>query len=374
MRAIAPFVLMMGILGASEVRAEDPVSGFSTEGTGILAGEVTSEAGEPLSGVTVVATTPDGEVTTVTDAKGNYRMDLGPALGAKFVFVRRRARINGHTTRTATEDGEEFFDILEADKPKVMPRPQTGTNVVPEYSQAARDADVWARAWLILDVDDSGRVGKLKLVNRPGYGLDEIAVREAFKLRFAPAQNRAGKPMRALVLWTYEWPSYWWMIDNKFVPGFLPDKIADVPCKGTLSSQRRLRDCSQADVAKAHEVEWINAPSLPELSPRSVAAVTAPAPERWYHDHVGWVVSGTGAVLVGLGVYLVISGYQQEADADELVDNPVEAEIRRHSAAERKRDGWLVGGFGAAALGVGITRLVLHSDGATSSVAVAGRF
>lgn len=375
MRVLALVVLIViALAGASQVRAEEPVSGFSTEGTGVIVGEVTSDTGSPLAGVTVFATTPQGELTAVTDAKGKYRMDLGPEQGSKFVFVRRRALINGHTMRTAYEDGEESFDILEADKPKVMPRPTTGTNVVPEYSDAARDANVWTRAWLILDVDESGLVRRLKLINRPGHGLDDIAIRDAFKLRFTPAQNRVGKPVRTMVLWTYEWPPYWWMIDNKFVPGFVPEKAAAVPCQGTPTSQRVQRDCSRADLAAGQELPWVEAPSLPQLTPRAVVAAPAPRRERWYDDTLGWTLTGTGTVLLGLGAYLAISAFELEDEADAVVGNPVDAAQKRDTAEQRKGNALLVGGLGAVTLGLGVTRLVLHSDGTTTQVAVAGRF
>ena len=46
----------------------------------------------------------------------------------------------------------------------------------PPYSDEAFEKDVWAVAWLLLDVDATGRVASARFYKRPGYGLDELAL------------------------------------------------------------------------------------------------------------------------------------------------------------------------------------------------------
>lgn len=372
MRAYAWILLFL--LWPLAARAEDPVSGFSTEGTGVIKGEVTSENGAPLAGEKVYANTASGERSTFTDSAGRYRLDLGAEEGPKFVYVRTRARINGHTLRTAYEDGEEYVDILEADKPSIMPKPTTATNLVLDYSAEVKDANAWVRAWLVLDVTASGFVRRLKLINRPGYGLDEVAVREAFKLRFSPARSRAGKAVPAMVLWTYEWPSYWWMIEQKLDPRLVPEKAAKLPCKGAPSTERTQRDCSQADLAAAQLLPWIDAPSVPDVPPPPPIDVRAPVRYRWYHDQTGWLVAGTGAALSTIAAYLLISAYQDEDDALALPVTNASRAARLDAVEQRKTTSLVLGTAGVVALGIGVTRLVLHDDGTTTTVSVATRF
>lgn len=372
MRTYAWIVLLL--LWPLVAQAEDPVSGFSTEGTGVIKGQVTNENGAPLSGVAVYANTAAGERTTTTDSAGRYQLDLGESEGPKFVYVRTRAHINGHTLRTAYEEGEEYVDILEADKPSIMPKPTTATNLVLDYSSQAKDANAWVRAWLVLDVTASGFVRRLKLINRPGYGLDELAVREAFKLRFAPARSRSGKAVPAMVLWTYEWPSYWWMIDQKLDPRLVPEKAAKLPCKGNSSNERTQRDCSQADLAAAQLLPWIDAPSVPDVPPPPPIDVLAPVRYRWYHDETGWLVAGTGAALSTIAAYLLISAYQDEDDARDLPATSTARAARLDAAEQRKTTSMVLGGAGILALGLGVTRLVLHDDGTATTVSLATRF
>jgi hypothetical protein len=64
------------------------------------------------------------------------------------------------------------------------------------------------------DVDERGTVTRLKLLKRPGFDLDKICIDEAFKLKFSPALDDAGRPMKTYMLWTFEWPSWGWLIQG----------------------------------------------------------------------------------------------------------------------------------------------------------------
>jgi hypothetical protein len=56
-----------------------------------------------------------------------------------------------------------------------------------------------------------------RFLHRPGYGLDQIAEREIWSLRFDPAHDAAGKPMESKVLWKLEWPAFHYAKEHKLV-------------------------------------------------------------------------------------------------------------------------------------------------------------
>jgi hypothetical protein len=136
----------------------------------------------------------------------------------------------------------------------------------PPYSDRAAVTNRWARAWLLLDIDRNGRVSRLKFLNRPGYDLDDIALREAFKTRFEPARDAAGRPTATYLLYALEWPSYWWMI--KLV-GTVTNRVRPagyVPCRGSgpLNLDMAVpvyRDCSPPDLSRIRAARWIPSPS-----------------------------------------------------------------------------------------------------------------
>lgn len=158
--------------------------------------------------------------------------------------------------------------------PSTPPKP---TNVVktkaPPYSDAAILSDAWTKAWMLLEIDERGTVTRFKFLKKPGYELEEIATAEVFKLRFAPATDGSGRPMKTTLLWQIEWPSAWWL--STFVGtrsampkvvGFPPRRQDDyVPCRGSgpmlLGSVRpTYKDCSRPDLTKVETAPWIVRP------------------------------------------------------------------------------------------------------------------
>jgi hypothetical protein len=106
----------------------------------------------------------------------------------------------------------------------------------------------------------------LKRLTRSG----RIAQAEVWKLRFDPARDAQGKPIKSWHLWSIEWPSAWWL--EKFVGtrtgmppivGFPPRRKDEyVPCKGSGpmnlgSLHPTYRDCSQPDLSKAKTEVWV---------------------------------------------------------------------------------------------------------------------
>jgi TonB family protein len=370
-------VLAMAVLSRVELAEAQPgkVSGFATNSVGVMEGKVTDDDGDGIADVEVFITMPDGsELKTKTDDKGKYKIDLGQVQGQKFVFVRQVARINGQVLATTLYEGEEVVEIEESEKPKVMPRPTTATNLILPYTGAAKDENAWARTWLMLDINAQGQVTRMKVLKPAGFGLDEAAVKAAAKLRFQPARGLSGKPVPALVLWDYEWPAYWWLISQKFSLEAVPREADMVPCEGTSApNSKYFRDCSTADLSKVATAPWIDAIAIWDPPPE------APGPRarrriHWYEDPLGWVLVGTGVVASGAAVHLYFSAQSRFDEADREPDTVREAQIR--SQAEfRETAAVVMGILGVAALGVGTTTLILHTDGHSSgSVAVAGRF
>ena len=113
-------------------------------------------------------------------------------------------------------EGGEVIKIEDQQRPKptVAAKPKQDVQLSLPYSEESIERDAWARAWLLLDVDQYGHVSRLKLLKRPGFGLEKICLEEAFKMRFAPARDHAGRPMKTYVLWTMEWPSWGWLIQG----------------------------------------------------------------------------------------------------------------------------------------------------------------
>jgi hypothetical protein len=165
-------------------------------------------------------------------------------------------------TPVVTVRGETI--IVEDKAPPVRaPKPRKRYDrIAPPYSDEASTADVWARAWLVLDIDERGRVRRVKLLKKPGLDLEQIAIDRAFSMRFDPAQDASGAPIRVQLVTSIEWPAYWWLIAREGLATKIPAYASNVPCPGTgpmkmESIHPMYRDCSQPDLSKAASVPWI---------------------------------------------------------------------------------------------------------------------
>jgi hypothetical protein len=131
----------------------------------------------------------------------------------------------------------------------------------PEYSDEAIDKDVWSVAWMLLDIDESGTVTRVKFLKYPGYDLEQIAVKTALALEFAPATDDDGVPMRSYVVWPIEWPSYWWMVSRTGLATGIPD-VSHIPCRGSgplrlESIHPTYRDCAPPTWSRANSEPWL---------------------------------------------------------------------------------------------------------------------
>jgi hypothetical protein len=247
-------------LAAMPARADDHITGFITYANGELSGQVTDDDGKPVAGAKVHLATPSGNERVVTaDRAGRYQTPLPGDDGHTLVYVVGSARITGQATVPSRDGGAgEVVEIHEVMRPAVMAKPLASPLRILEYSDAAIDHDAWTRAWLLLDIDESGAVARLKMLNRPGHDLDPIAVREGLKLRFEPARDRVGHPVRVMMLWTFEWPSWWFMMRSHQMPTRLPDLTA-IPCRGSAPMHQQYRDCTPPDMTHAMSQPWIDA-------------------------------------------------------------------------------------------------------------------
>jgi len=187
------------------------------------------------------------------------------------------------TTSAAADDepppryvpGETIVIQGKAPVPKVLPHPKKHYHrMAPPYSDEAIDKDVWTKAWVLLDIDAYGVVKRVKLLKRPGYGMDSIAVAHAMKMRFDPAEDANGYAIPTMLLWSIEWPSYWWLVNLDIPPTTVPNFVDDpdhhtamggfvVPCKGNGPLQfgslhPTNRDCSPPPPASEFaKVAWV---------------------------------------------------------------------------------------------------------------------
>jgi hypothetical protein len=169
--------------------------------------------------------------------------------------------------------GDEVIDIHDIAVPKVMPKPTPASYDplrIPAYSDEAALDDVWVRSWLLLDIDARGNVVRFKFLNHPGYGLEPIAIKEAFKVKFAPARDNRDKPTETFALWRIEWPAFDYMREvygeTRWVPQGMfasdPSPLANVRCLGTgplnLTTLHPVyRDCRQPDISKVDAEPWV---------------------------------------------------------------------------------------------------------------------
>jgi hypothetical protein len=232
-----------------------------------------------VSGALVHVSGPGVDRSLTSDATGHYTIALRPGTyRVTFVYGKSKnaalVTVGGGAT---TFDGHvdslsgEVIVIHERLKPPVPPKPTNyKRDKAPPYSDHAVLSDAWTKAHMLLDIDENGTVVRFKWLKKPGYDLEQIAVREVFALKFTPARDAHGKAIKAWIPWTIEWPSAWWL--EMFVgtrsgmPPYegIPPRRKDeyVPCRGSGpwnlgSLHPTYRDCSKPDLSKAADAPWV---------------------------------------------------------------------------------------------------------------------
>jgi hypothetical protein len=277
---VLSIVLIAGIAGAA----------FAD---GVVMGRVTDLQNKPIAGARVHALIGTTQATTDTDKDGRYQISLAftgeqelvVVVGTGTKHTYRHGKIQPDSTTTLdveldTADGE-IIRVIDSKPPTVPAKPRV---TLPSSAAAVT-------AWLVLDIDEKGNVVRVKLVKRPGTELDEIAVREAMKLKFDAALDDAGKPMRSQELWAMEWPVEHSTTSKLPVASYSLDpfdlgvaagtgkpSLRGVTCAGTTTQRPALRDEARLDVA--HERRRVGREPLGDLGEQR-------APRRAVHvEHV----------------------------------------------------------------------------------------
>jgi len=257
------FASLVVVLGMSSIASADPtpirsgdlLHGFVWQGQETLDGRVTDAQGRGVAAeVHVVVGSSERVVKTARD--GGYHITLPPNTQA-LVFVRGALMItSAAATSHGGSDGEtvDMHELLEpAAAAKLKTRPR-----VPPYSDDARYYNQWIRAWVLVDIDEHGIVQRVKLLDHPGFDLDDNAVRAAFALSFEPARDRANRPMRSQMLWPIDWPAFAWLVDTSGVAnGPIPDGAGELPCAHSGPQKRAERACNEAPIAATLSAPWI---------------------------------------------------------------------------------------------------------------------
>jgi len=319
-----------------------------------LSGRVTDNNDQPVGGTTVTITAPDGsETRVVTDPTGAYVATVPTGGPYSVVFAFGKMKIAGQVDvpadGAATLDGKleltgEIIEVRE-NRPLQYAKPKSDPLIIPPYSDRVALGNHWAKAWLLLYVDDHGVVTRLKFLKRPGYDLDEIAVKHAFGLTFDPARNAHGVPTASYIVWPLEWPAMGWLQSRALLMNRLPKfpqvfqaegggVLVDIlpRCAGTgpmnLTSVHPVyRDCSVPDLSKADASEpWLSRDS--KVPPPVVADAPVIDPVQRHNELVGSAnrnrtyayaaAATTGAMALGLAVtYFQYRKYFNRADEDQ---------------------------------------------------------
>ncbi len=240
-------------------RPDDLLSGFVAGSAGEIVGRVVDADGAPVANADVHLITQHGERTVATDTQGHFKAEIAEPT---MVVVYGGARISGSSATTQRIEGTEAIAVHDAEPPATPAKPLSDPTLIPEYTDAILDKNAWARAWLLLEVSDTGFVSRVKLLDAPGYDLDAIAVRDAFKLKFEPARDRVGKAMVSHVVWKFEWPPSSWNLGSPRIP----PRASKLPCRRKASDtwyelNTPYRDCSPPNMAAAFTAPWIARPT-----------------------------------------------------------------------------------------------------------------
>jgi len=259
------------VLAASSAHADDDgaVTGYEATGSGELAGRAVDAAGKPLRHVEIhVVSRSGGEQIMKTDDDGNYKVTLkGAPTETSRIFVRghRGAHLGGISAESVKIDGGEAIQMHETAAPAIAAKPVDGVIKILPYSDAAIRDDEWVRAWLTLDVDQTGTVRHVKWLRRPGHELDAIALRAAFEVRFEPARDAGKRAVASQVVWMFEWPSHAWLTHHR---GYdltrMPDDYTKVTCQKPGEHVAGRRDCAQADLQSSLGETWLAKPETPK--------------------------------------------------------------------------------------------------------------
>lgn len=104
-------------------------------------------------------------------------------------------------------------EVLSKDDPNALPdtveeflvqkMPTLASEVRVEYPSEAKTKGVQGIVVLDLLIDDTGRVRDVRLIEGPGYGLNEAALSAVRDFRFHPATSQEGQPIAVRIRYGY---------------------------------------------------------------------------------------------------------------------------------------------------------------------------
>jgi len=218
----------LGVVAAPLLAVADPEAPRGTLQGRIVDGESLA----PIEGATIVVTESRGGpivVSGTTDGDGKFRYLIPPGtydLLAIFADARWQHRavvveagkvVQIPGALAVSAEVVTIHEHLPGQKHTAPEALRATIKPILPYSDEAMDQNVWAIGWVLLDVDETGEVTGFRFLHRPGYGLDAIAEREVFLLKFDPARDAAGTPMASKVLWKLEWPAFHYAKDHQLL-------------------------------------------------------------------------------------------------------------------------------------------------------------
>jgi protein TonB len=108
----------------------------------------------------------------------------------------------GSGTGTGTQAAASPMSVATI-KSRAMPRGDYGYVSTKEYPQEAKQLGIEGAIRVRLIVDEHGKVASAVLLNKLGYGLDELALARAKAIEFEPARDSDDRPVNSVVVWTF---------------------------------------------------------------------------------------------------------------------------------------------------------------------------
>jgi protein TonB len=174
---------------------------------------VTKKADPPPDPVPTPPVSPDTPVDPDSGGAPVVQMkDIAPA--ARGVAVKEgnptKGRVGQGGTGTGTGSGDGAGS---AAKPKPMsvatiktrakPKGDYSFDAAKDYPPQAKQQGIEGQLRVRLLVDASGNVAERRLLNKLGYGLDELALARAAKFEFEPARDTDDRAVASVVVWTF---------------------------------------------------------------------------------------------------------------------------------------------------------------------------
>jgi protein TonB len=125
------------------------------------------------------------------------------AKGPTVQHVGRGGTGTGTGTGTGSGSGDPVAMSIATIKTRALPRGDYAYEESKDYPADARRLGIEGKIRVKLIVDDTGAVKSAQLLNKLGYGLDELALARATRIAFDPAKDTDDKPVASVVVWTF---------------------------------------------------------------------------------------------------------------------------------------------------------------------------